>query len=434
MSTLTQIDEDFWDRESLKAIRNAALARMASPWAVLGIAAMRALALVSPEAKLPPLVGGYGSLNSFVALVGESGAGKGAATAVAEELVPFDRFVIPPVVVDVGSGEGMVDVFNRGVEDETEWIRSVVFDVTEIDAWSSQKSRAGSTDTVVLRKAWSGEELGFTTKAAKGAKVKKHSYRATGYFSVQPARARALFEAGDGGLPQRFLWFPATDDSIDRTKFSARLIDPLELPPLAELEKVRTIEVCDWARDVIQTAHENKQRGIPGLDGHTLFAQEKFAVALAVLDGRVEITEEDWDLAGMVEEVSNRTRESIARELFEAERLEAERRGELDAARREAAKVAEAEREELLKHRCALKILAILDDHRDGIGTGQLKNKLSKPQRRFAADAFLSLSNQGFAEGRPAKQGGNRCFITPEGSTWLNQNEDKFTSKYFGDD
>lgn len=78
----TTPEADLWSaRPALQHIRAFAYARLCSPWAVLGVALLRVLHHVPPWVTLPPLIGGRGSLNAFVALVGPPGSGKGAAEA-----------------------------------------------------------------------------------------------------------------------------------------------------------------------------------------------------------------------------------------------------------------------------------------------------------------------------------------------------------------
>src|SRR5512133_3006590 len=84
----------FWSlRPSLTHIRDFAYARMCSPWAVLGSTILHVLHYVPPWVTLPPLIGGRGSFNLFVANVGPTGAAKGAAERVAEEA--FDLNELP---------------------------------------------------------------------------------------------------------------------------------------------------------------------------------------------------------------------------------------------------------------------------------------------------------------------------------------------------
>ena len=47
------------------------------------------------------------------------------------------------------------------------------------------------------------------------------------------------------------------------------------------------------------------------LDGHAVLAREKVAALLGILDGRPEVSVEDWQLAGHLMDVSDRERASV---------------------------------------------------------------------------------------------------------------------------
>lgn len=80
--------DDLWTASpQLTAIRAFALHRMVAPEAMLGVILLQVAAVIPPHVVLPPLIGGYGSLNSFVALVGPSGSGKGAAERAARDAI-----------------------------------------------------------------------------------------------------------------------------------------------------------------------------------------------------------------------------------------------------------------------------------------------------------------------------------------------------------
>ena len=86
---------------------------------MLGVALARVVAATPAGYVLPPLVGGVGSLNVFVAQVGPSGSGKGAARAAAEDALNLGgwRDGIDGSTVlhtpDVDSGEGVVHQYAR---------------------------------------------------------------------------------------------------------------------------------------------------------------------------------------------------------------------------------------------------------------------------------------------------------------------------------
>ncbi|OBC01723.1 bifunctional DNA primase/polymerase [Gordonia sp. 852002-50395_SCH5434458] len=341
-------DDDFWgSRASLRHIRDAALGRMAAPWGVLGSVTTRAACTIPWTVTLPPLIGGPGSLNSFTAMVGASGGGKGACEAVARELVPHNSTV---GAVEVGSGEGLAHQYVRratpgdredGVADANDmvWVRrSVLFSVAEVDTLAALGTRNGATLMGKLRNGWSGEELGFgyATKE-KALLVGSHGYRMGLTVGVQPQRAEALLGDAAGGTPQRFVWVRVTDPRIRRDRASDAPIWPLALPDAWPLDPW-TMPVPAVARDTVLDAHVARQRGEgDALDGHALFARLKVMAALAVIDGRIEPNEEDWELAGIVMAHSDRVRQEVADELAAASRTEAIERGQLVGIERDAA-------------------------------------------------------------------------------------------------
>ena len=81
--------------------------------AAFHVALARVVAATPASYVLPPLVGGVGTMNLFVALVGPSGSGKGAAHSAAEEALDLSGFRDPIsrvdhlVISNVGSGEGI---------------------------------------------------------------------------------------------------------------------------------------------------------------------------------------------------------------------------------------------------------------------------------------------------------------------------------------
>lgn len=342
-------DDDFWEsRESLSHIRDTAYGRMVAPWAVLGSACIRAINTVPHDITLPPLIGGPASLNSFLALVGSSGGGKGAATATAGELVPLDPSIGS---VEVGSGEGLGHQYVRRATAAQRkndpdcdaagmiWLRrSVAFSVTEVDTLGALDKRNGSTLMGRMRSAWSGEPLGFAYATAdKALVVGHHAYRLTMTVGVQPQRAAALLDGAAGGTPQRFLWVSVTDPRIRRCPGGPAVITPLALPTDWP-EGPWTMPVPDVAADTVLDAHVARQRGEgDALDGHALLCRLKVMAALCVIDGRIEPNVEDWELSGVVMAHSDRVRASVVAELAETQRAEAEERGGLHGVERDAA-------------------------------------------------------------------------------------------------
>jgi hypothetical protein len=394
---VTHIDTQFWDaRDSLTHIRDAALARMCAPWAVLGYTAARALALIPPNVTLPPLIGGPGSLNWFACIVALSGGGKGAARAVATELTPATIYTLTP-----GSGEGICRHYYTPAAGNKPATRreSIMFDSPEIDSVAALTGRNGSNLMPVIRQGFSGEQLGFAyADPTKAGHVPAHDYRMTWVIGVQPGRAAALLNDGDGGTPQRFMWFPATDPRITATGYSNHTITPLTLPPPETWRYPTQLTVPNTTRDTIIGEHAKRQHGGEALDGHALFCREKFAYALALLDNRPQMNEQDWELAGTAAQVSTHIRTAVTEILTESQRTEAAEQGALRGVWAEAAdhekNIATTERIQRVLRR----IIKLLDAHGGALKAREITQKIAHRDRPSIPAALNLGSNSGQIE------------------------------------
>lgn len=326
-------EETFWGaRPELAHIKGFARARMASPWATLGVTLVRILSQVPPAYVLPPLVGTHASLNLFLAVIGPSGAGKDAAIGAATDAITTGDINQWPA----GTGEGVVKSFvhyevdkDTGEGSIVQHEKSVILEASEIDKIAAISSRKGSTLMSVLRDAWTGKTLGFgNSENERRLRVGEHAYRLGLIVGVQPGRGRALLDDDEiaGGTPQRFLWLPATDpDAPD--------IEPAEPRPLMWTmpdwpddvwfgPSRHSLDVPAPIRKTIKSARRARLRGDGvALDGHDLLCREKVAAALGLLNGHARITLEDWDLAGVVMTVSHKTRAAVEQVLRDEEAL-----------------------------------------------------------------------------------------------------------------
>ncbi|MCD2119112.1 MULTISPECIES: bifunctional DNA primase/polymerase [Rhodococcus] len=367
-SALEERVEAFWTaRPELSAVRQFAQARLIAPWALFGAVLVRSLAVVPPRVVLPPLIGSHGSVNSFVALVGSSGAGKSVTRSAARELV---RLKLPGDaqlhVRNVGSGEGLVDQFATYDAKAKEYVglrTRVMFTVDEVESLTAQGGRSGSTLFPTLRSAWTGDSLGFANRdKTKAIPVEAHRYRLTMIVGAQPTKAQPLLDDADGGTPQRFLWMPTTDPNAPdvepaepkpitvgpwpqpKTGFSVSGVETAEValvttPP--DPKSFVVLAIPESVREDVLAQRKKVLRGDPSanpLDGHALMTRLKVAVGLMVLNGRYDkVGDDDWDLAGVVMEVSNRTRCEVERVIASEAAKSNQARGEAEG-RRELAK------------------------------------------------------------------------------------------------
>ncbi|BDT96994.1 hypothetical protein [Nocardia sputorum] len=315
-------EADFWQaRPVLTHVRDFARARMCGPWSTLGVVLARAVASVPPHVLLPATVGGPTSLNMFVALVGPSGAGKGASESAARDAVVFLDHWDKPIdipVLPLGSGEGISRTFRpAGTPDDAgNEVERVLFAVPEIDTLASLLGRQGATVEGELRKLYSGEQLGFTNaQKATRSVVAAHSYRAALTVGVQPLRAETLFAGADGGTTQRFVWLDVRDpDAPDITPVAPEpwtVRSPAWQP--CELAIPKRAHAAIRRHRLAQLRGEN----VDPLNGHALLCRLKVAAALMILDGRSVVSDEDWTLAGDVMVFSDQTRTATQRALNE---------------------------------------------------------------------------------------------------------------------
>ena len=346
-------DTEFWEaRASLRCIHDYALACMVSPWGLLGVLIIYMLDQVPYSVALPGIADDEspGALNLFAALVDGSGAGKGRLEKSGERYLRRGHVSLPP-----GSGEGLPKMFARrptpaelkAEPGDPEWVEivefggerivfkrhNIVVSVPEVDTLTALAGRNGATLFETLRRGFSGETLGFAyADESKRLIIPAHKYRLGLIVGVQPERSGILLDdaATTGGTPQRFLWVPASDKRI---RAKGRPAKPEPVKPYRGPWPA-TVPVCDTASDTIMAGVEARAQGHgEALDGHLLFVRLKAAAALAVLDGRCDVTDEDWELAATVIEMSNRQRQLCVDALTAVAARENERRGRSEGVR-----------------------------------------------------------------------------------------------------
>lgn len=390
----------FWHSSpALATIFDFALARLISPWALLGVVLVRVAHTIPPEVVLPPTVGGTASLNTFVALVAASGGGKGASDKAAKAVLPLDMTVD---VVEPASGEGIVAAYVhhrkvKGQDPVQEMYRHrVVLSIPEVDKLTALGSRGGSTIDSHLRQIWSGETVGsITSDPARRRQLEAGTYRAGLILGVQPERSEALFDATGGGTPQRFVWLPATDERISADRPAEpepiALVDQMwhrtKLAEESDLYVEHVLTIPAEAEDEVVTAAVARARGeAEALDGHALLARLKVAQLLTFLDGRRAMTSEDWQRSSVVMAVSDRTRKAAQQAVSKQREGRAQAAGRYDAIRSESAAV-------VSQDHAAKRVAKVIRRHAaaagaEGIAKGALRKKVTSRDREHFDSAL----------------------------------------------
>lgn len=342
-------DEFFAATDTLATIRQAARARLVSPWAVAGAVLARVLAETPPHIVLPPVIGGDASLNLAFALVAPSGAGKSGAKSCADDLFgpkcPLQAATIGP-----GTGEGIMQSFlwwdsdlKRNVLCSDPWAILYADEVGQIGAI---QARSGATFGPIIRSMLTGGEVSTTNaEESRRRHLRAHTYRLTIVSGVQPRLSDVLLADQDAGTPQRWVWLPATDPHMpDEAPDWPGALEWRPPPlPLAHDGRKR-LEIPADVATLIRATHRARQRGEGDpLDGHRLLTQEKVAAGIALLHRQAKVTTESWRLASILMAVSDQTRAACERAL--ADRDEQGRRalGRGDVLREMGAREARAE-------------------------------------------------------------------------------------------
>ncbi|WP_188188003.1 bifunctional DNA primase/polymerase [Nonomuraea sp. SYSU D8015] len=330
------LPDDFWDaRPTLRHIRQAAHARARSGDIVLGGMLARLSSLLPPELRADTGVGSPASMNMFVILLGASGSGKSSAAWIPRKLLPCPPRIDFLDELPLGSGEGIAEAYMgeqqvetdevyrsgpRKGERKTETVRmqvrhNALFYADEGESLTKQLfGRLGATVGESLRRAWTGGTIGqFNGHKVNTRVIESGTYSLGMVVGFQPETALPLLEDAPAGTPQRFLWCSSTDPSIPE--------DVVEEPGPLDLELIRRGFGIDpkisFATPLLrQIRAEDRARAtgeltLPPLDSHKPLMLVKLSVLLAILDNRLDVTAEDWQLAEQMWATSCELRDAL---------------------------------------------------------------------------------------------------------------------------
>lgn len=355
---------EFWEaRPALGHIRDAAHSRRRSADACLHIVLARLSAIAPHTVLLPAVVGAPAPLSYFAAIVAAPGVGKSSANDIAGEIVPAPEWVADQL--PLGSGEGLAEVLFDLVEEDdgkgkTRQVKrqvrhnAFVF-VDEGQVLGDIGGRSGATLLPTLRTIWTGGTFGNTNASIERRRiVPARSYAYGVVAAFQASKAGALLDDAGAGTPQRFGWASAIDPTIPDVAPEWPGALPWERPALVEtgggLKLSEAIRVEIDAKDL---ARARGEVAVEALDAHAGLYQLKVAGLLTILDGRREITDDDWALAAMVKATSDAVRDSVLSAVA-AERLATERATSSRYAERHVTAIAAEERRRIVD--CARRI------------------------------------------------------------------------------
>lgn len=421
-------DDGFWNsRETLREIERYAVSRFVSPDAVLASVLARILTATPPHVVLPPVIGaGWGSLNFGVVILGNPGSGKDAAFGAAGALVPDIR---DAPVTSVASGQAVSALYGQRVQRDGRFVLEcktprAMIRFSEASNFRALSSARESNLQPEILSLFSGQPIGDYTKNKElSVTIPEHGYRSVMAISAQPSMM-GMFEEGVGvGFQQRFLYVSAYSDRLnahaldeepvglsslakfpydtgllpadypidqmnrlyecggydkanESTPESARLrMRPMRLPPIVEQEiKADRLRV-------------NREHGGDPRRAHGMYLRVKLAAALRLLEDprALEITREDWMLAGVLVEYSHQCYEENLSE-YRRENLKrrADYKEEDELAREQVDMRCQRSTEERI-----MEILA--NSPKPSVSKGEISRALSKRQKAYRDDALENL-------------------------------------------
>lgn len=346
------LPEEFWAaRPELTHIRQAAHSRGRSGDVALFAVLARLAALWPHEIRLDTGVASPASANLFVAVVGPSSAGKSTSVSVARSLVPLPSWCREggkfADSYPLGTGEGIAESFmgwdyvparkvpdkdgnmvqplNREGGPKMERVRmqvrhNALFYMDEGEALGKMLERTGATVGETLRRGWSGGTLGQANGRAETTRIIDEGTYSIGLvIGFQPGTCQLLLADAAAGTPQRFLWTWATDPAIpgDRVAHPGALRAFWPEPPtdgwlVGHRAPGQPVTFAGSIRErlwVDTVARGHGEVAVSEMDGHQPLALVKVSALLAQLDGRRNVTEDDWALACMVWATSCRVRD-----------------------------------------------------------------------------------------------------------------------------
>lgn len=392
------IPDAFWNaRPELQAIRQAAHSRVVSPDAVLGAVLATIGASARPGLTLPPTVASRKPPSIAAGLIGPPGAAKSSCADIGREWLGLSMNAIE---VPIGSGEGIAEAYYGMVPDpgDPSGVKKVrgrdpdreriLFVADEASSFLKKADRKGATLMGDFRSAWSGVTIGQSNAdSSKRRIVDQHTYSFGFVAGFQPVTLRDLMKDEGLGTIARFLFLSAVDPRMpDREPswprpLSHSLPEPASTP--------RDFGVAASIQAQIKKRKREVDQGKIVLDeprAHEYLLRLKVSAHLAMLDGRLDVTVEDWDLAGLVVQASLRMLDA-QRERIHEEDEKRERAVSTRQARR-ATEVDEAVRRRRLVERARDRMIALVGDSPGNLTTRDLESSLSAFQRVVSAEAL----------------------------------------------
>lgn len=431
---ISNLSEDFWAaRERFQRIRIAAWRNGGSGDVAMLTVLCRTAAMCSHQLTFD-LGRGEGSLNLFGGAVGGTGTGKSVSVEAGQGIIIAPAYLCDPNGdvdpdkfkdgIPIGSGEGLAEAYmgmrevetgdihksgpKRG-DPKTEKIRAqvrhnVFFYCDEGEMLTrTGNDRKGTTIWQTIRTAWIGGPLGQQNARDETTRlVNRRKYSLGMVIGYQPETAQDLLADGGPGTPQRFAWASSIDPKLPLSRPDAP--HPFFLP-LAQRDGRPVAGVIggpQWIADMLwaqRVGVVHGERRIETLDSHRDLMLCKLSALFAIIEGRMEVVDEDWQLA----EVFWANSCAIRDRMIEFGRREAKIRQEQSTAahvdREERVHVARLSADshiDRVARWIGKRVHLRNDTGRDSETRSALKHGLSSEDRKYFEPSFKAAVDAGF--------------------------------------
>lgn len=320
---LPEMPADLWQsRPALTHIHQAALSRRCSPTALLHVTLARLSAFIPHTLRLPAIVRSAVPLCYFAVLYGDTGGGKSSTNDVGRELLHPPDWALDQL--PIGSGEGLAEVLigivkERDDNGDEQKVRKQVHHnayvfVDEGQALMAAGRRKGSTVLPTVRTIWTGGVLGQTNANHDRYRyIPALSYAYGFVVGFQSTTVGELLDEVAAGTPGRFGWASVHNPQAPDDK--PEWPGPLTVEWPFKAISGETMSVAAPVAAEVDANHLERHRGeceVDSLDAHGDLLRLKIAGLLAILDGRKDITKDDWHLSGTIKGDSDAVRGAVS--------------------------------------------------------------------------------------------------------------------------
>jgi hypothetical protein len=318
-TTLYPPPEFYLQRPWMAACQQMAHAVGGSPSAHLLAYLCRWATLIPPGYSIPPINGAASSFDLLCVIAGTSGSGKTSPMSNAEDMLPVIERADLRMSLGIGSGEGIIEAFygmeeyerddGKKVRERRKVVAGVNFSVSEGLIFADLANRGGTTHVTRLCDAWSGAALSTANASAETFRhIERGQYRLTLMMGIQADMAHMLMtdSAASQGFVGRLLFAWAEEPRVSpRPEQPGYLClavpSPISTPAMGGKPKRYHPTYLTYPNEVIaeiQVASDQRVgTNVAVEEHHHDLMRCKVAGILALMEGRIDVSMDDWAIS-----------------------------------------------------------------------------------------------------------------------------------------